>query len=122
MMTDATRLAVLALLLPAAAFLILALVRPLRRSGPLAGFLSLAFALTSLAAAVIACLTVDGGGPPAQATLTWLPQARGALASVGVLGDADSLQMLVLVALVASLVQAYSLAYLHDEPAPSLGR
>ena len=38
------------------------------------------------------------------------------------LADADSTVMLTLVALVACLVQVYSLGYLSDEPAPSLGR
>src|SRR5207244_2028673 len=36
--------------------------------------------------------------------------------------DELSSPMLVLVTLVSMLVQIYSLAYLHDEPAPSLGR
>ena len=41
---------------------------------------------------------------------------------MGVLADADSTLMLVLVALVAFLVQVYSLGYLSDEPPASLGR
>jgi NADH-quinone oxidoreductase subunit L len=44
------------------------------------------------------------------------------LATVGVLADGDSTVMLSLVALVAFLVQVYSLGYLHDEPPPALGR
>src|SRR5213078_2198461 len=42
--------------------------------------------------------------------------------TVGVLLDDLSAAMLVLVTLVSLLVQVYSLAYLADEPAPSLGR
>ena len=44
------------------------------------------------------------------------------LATIGVLADATSTVMLVLVALVAFLVQVYSLGYLHDEPPAALGR
>src|SRR2546430_11870992 len=44
------------------------------------------------------------------------------LPSVGVLLDPLSNAMLVLVTLVSLLVQIYSLAYLRDERAPSLGR
>jgi NADH-quinone oxidoreductase subunit L len=46
----------------------------------------------------------------------------GVLTSVGVLADADSTLMLILVALVSFLVQVYSLGYLSDEPPASLGR
>ena len=41
---------------------------------------------------------------------------------MGVLADADSTLMLILVALVSFLVQVYSLGYLSDEPPASLGR
>src|SRR2546423_3454102 len=44
------------------------------------------------------------------------------MATVGLLVDDLSAPMLVLVTLVSLLVQVYSLAYLHDEPLPSLGR
>ena len=50
---------------------------------------------------------------------SWAVAARrqdGPLATVGVLVDADSTLMLLLVTLVALLVQVYSLGYLHDEP------
>jgi NADH-quinone oxidoreductase subunit L len=52
----------------------------------------------------------------------WIPGDLGPLATVGVLVDGTSVAMLVLVTLVALLVQVYSLAYLHDEPRPALGR
>ena len=61
-------------------------------------------------------------GETVRFDVPWLPTAGGSLASVGVLADPDSIVMLVLVALVATLVQVYSLAYLHDEPKPALGR
>src|SRR4030095_16043262 len=44
------------------------------------------------------------------------------LATIGVLADETSTIMLVLVALVAFLVQLYSLSYLSEEPPPGLGR
>src|SRR5205807_2703461 len=50
------------------------------------------------------------------------PVEDGVLTSVGVLADADSTLMLILVALVSFLVQVYSLGYLADEPPASLGR
>src|SRR5260370_26523927 len=52
----------------------------------------------------------------------WIPVEDGVLTSVGVLADADSTLMLILVALVSFLVQVYSLGYLADEPPASLGR
>ena len=121
-MATTTLLTVLALLLPAAAFLVLALVAPLRRRGGPAGHLSILFACGSLAAALAARWAVRASGEPVLATLPWLPSSGGSIASVGVLADVDSLSMLVLVALVALLVQIYSLGYLHDEPKPALGR
>ena len=48
----------------------------------------------------------------------WLPSQGETLATVGVLADADSTMMLLLVGLVSLLVQVYSLGYLSDEPAP----
>ncbi len=121
MMANATFFAALALLLPAAAFLLLALVAPLRRMGAAAGRLSLLCAVGSLGAALRAWQLVSASGEPAL-LIPWLPTDGGSLASIGVLADGHSLPMLALVALVAALVQAYSLGYLHDEPAPSLGR
>src|SRR5260370_40981493 len=52
----------------------------------------------------------------------WIPVEDGVLASVGLLADADSTLMLILVALVSFLVQVYSLGYLADEPPASLRR
>jgi NADH-quinone oxidoreductase subunit L len=44
------------------------------------------------------------------------------VATIGVHADADSTLMLILVALVAFLVQVYSVEYLHDEAPAALGR
>jgi NADH-quinone oxidoreductase subunit L len=126
-MADAGTLSLVALLAPAASFLVLALVFPLRQSGRPAAWLSILLAATSVVAAVLAWLALSGveglaHGDVSVLRWTWLPTATGPLAEVGALVDADSTIMLVLVALVALLVQFYSLGYLSDESPASLGR
>jgi len=122
MTTDPGRLALIAVLLPAAAFVLLGLVGPVRRLGRAAGMLSALFAVASLASALLAWQNVEAEGDPISLSVGWLPAAAGPLASVGVMVDAQSAVMLCLVALVASLVQIYSLGYLDTEPSPGLGR
>jgi NADH-quinone oxidoreductase subunit L len=106
------------LLLPFAAFLLLAVVPAVRRAGRLAGWLS----IVAMAAAFVRALLLWAGGAEVTVTWPWLPADEGPLATVGVMVDALSVAMLVLITLVSLLVQVYSMAYLHDEPAPSLGR
>ncbi|MGH7348409.1 MAG: NADH-quinone oxidoreductase subunit L [Candidatus Rokuibacteriota bacterium] len=114
-------LALWAWLAPGVAFLLLSLIIPLRRSGKPAGWLSIMFSLGALAAAVAAWrATVPDLAR--RMLWEWIPVEDGVLASVGVLADADSTLMLILVALVSFLVQVYSLGYLADEPPASLGR
>src|SRR6187401_3434341 len=115
-------LALIALLTPAAVFLLLAILAPLRRSGRPAAFLSIAGALTSFAAAVTAWRSFGESSEAITRVWAWLPQGDGVLASVGVLADPQSTVMLVLVTLVALLVQTYSLGYLSEEPPAALGR
>jgi len=121
MTVDAGTLTLVALLLPAAAFLILAIVAPLRRDGRPAAYLSVLFAAGALAAAILSW-RAHAGGAVTRLVWEWLPAKGVTLATVGVLADADSTVMLTLVALVAFLVQLYSLGYLHDEPPAALGR
>ncbi len=104
--------------LPFASFVLLALLRPLRRSGRPAGVVGIAAMVLSLAGA----LTMWLEGFNHTAMWSWLPGDGGPMATVGLMVDPLSRTMLVLVALVSLLVQIYSLAYLHDEPSPSLGR
>ena len=111
-----TALAVLGL--PFASFAAIALVRPLRRAGRLAGWLSIAV----IACAFLGALVVWGSAPGTEALWGWIPGDEEPMVTVGVLLDDLSAAMLVLVTLVSLLVQVYSLAYLADEPAPSLGR
>ena len=117
-------LALAALLLPAASFLVIGILPPLRRSGKPAAWFSIACMAGALAAAVTAWFAwhQPGAGEPIRAAWTWLPSAQGPFATVGVLVDSTSTTMLVLVTLVASLVQIYSTCYLSDEPNPALGR
>src|SRR5215471_715826 len=121
-MTDPALPALIALLLPAGAFVILAVVAPLRRSGRPAAYLSVLFAAGALAAALASLRVTSASGGYSVWLWPWIPTEAGPLTSVGVLADGDSALMLVLVALVSFLVQVYSLGYLSDEPAPSLGR
>jgi proton-translocating NADH-quinone oxidoreductase chain L len=113
--------ALAALLLHAFAFLVLALVPPLRRRGRAAGIVSIVCATGSLVAAGQAWRT-HGGETISRLVWDWLPSQGQTLATVGVLADANSTVMLTLVGLVALLVQFYSLGYLSDEPRPALGR
>jgi NADH-quinone oxidoreductase subunit L len=120
MMTDAGAFALVSLLLPVFSFLVLAVAVPLRRLGRPAAWFSIACAAASLAAAILGWRAV--GDTPIRLIWDWLPAQGQALATIGVLVDGDSTIMLSLVALVAFLVQLYSLGYLSDEPPASLGR
>ena len=120
-MTDPAVAALIALLLPACAFVILALAGPFRRLGRPAAYLSIVFSAAALVAA-IAAFRLAGGGGYSVWLWSWIPAEAGPLATIGVLADGDSALMLVLVALVSFLVQVYSLGYLSDEGLPSLGR
>jgi NADH-quinone oxidoreductase subunit L len=120
-MTNPGPLALGALLLPAASFLLLSAVYPLRRSGRPAAWLSILLSAGALVAAVSAWRLSSPTGF-ALRVWEWIPSDAGPLATVGVLADADSTLMLILVAGISFLVQLYSLGYLADEPPASLGR
>jgi NADH-quinone oxidoreductase subunit L len=121
MMTGDGMFALAALLLHALGFLVLALAAPLRRLGRPAAYFSILCAVGSLASALTAWQR-HVGGTVSRMVWEWLPAEGQTLTTVGVLADAESTVMLTLVALVACLVQVYSLGYLSDEPAPALGR
>jgi len=122
MMENPVLLALLALLLPAGAFLFIGVLAPLRRSGRPAAFLSIAAVATSLGAAIRTWQLAAASAEPIRAVWNWLPGVNGPLATMGVLIDHQSSVMLILVTLVATLVQIYSLEYLHDEPPAAFGR
>jgi len=119
-MSDTALHALIALLLPAFSFLVLAVVFPLRRLGRPAAWFSILCAAGAFWAAVIAW--THGGPDASRAVWPWLPSGGKTIADVGVLVDPTSTIMLCLVSLVALLVQFYSLGYLHDEPPAALGR
>jgi NADH-quinone oxidoreductase subunit L len=119
-MTGAALHALIALLLPAFSFLVLAIVAPFRRLGRPAAWFSTACAATAFVSAVLAWNF--GAQQVARVGWPWLPSAGKTIADIGVLADGQSLIMLCLVSLVAFLVQFYSLGYLHDEPPGALGR
>ena len=121
MMSGAGTFALAALLLPALGFLVLAVAAPLRRLGRPAAYFSILCAAGSLVSALLAWQR-HAGGAVSRLVWEWLPAQGQTLATVGILADAESTAMLTLVALVACLVQVYSLGYLSEEPAPSLGR
>src|SRR4026209_15343 len=108
-------------LAPGIAFLILSLAVPLRRSGRPAAAVPIVFSLGALLAAVWSWrLAVPDVAR--RVLWDWIPVEDAVLTSVGVLADADSALMLILVALISFLVQVYSVGYLSDEPPASLGR
>jgi NADH-quinone oxidoreductase subunit L len=120
-MTDPGSLALVTWLLPAAAFVFLAVAFPLRRSGRPAAWVSILCSGGALWGAV-SSWRLSRPEAFTQLLWDWLPTETGSLASVGVLADSDSTLMLILVAGVSFLVQVYSLGYLADESPGSLGR
>jgi NADH-quinone oxidoreductase subunit L len=125
MRLDSAALALLVLGLPAASFVLIGVIPPLRRRGRLAAALSIAAMAAALAAAAVMRWTAGPtDGPPRNpaTTWSWLPADGGPMATVGVMVDDLAMPMCLLVTFVSFLVQVYSYAYLHDEPPPSLGR
>jgi NADH-quinone oxidoreductase subunit L len=118
------QIALLVLALPFASFLLLALVRPLRRSAVAAAVTS----ITAMVAAVASAFWLSWRAVPRallqspSTTWTWIPADGGPMATVGVMVDEKSMAMCMLVTFVSLMVQLYSWAYLHDEPRTSLGR
>ncbi len=129
-----TGLALLMLAAPFAAALLLGVCPPLRRRGRSAAVVALLGSGTALVTAVGlvswlwqgAARAARGGPAPIHevvATVPWLPQGGATpLATFGVFVDPLSAAMATLVALVAFLVQLYSLGYLAGETPGALGR
>ena len=138
MVASEATLAVLVVAGPFAAALLLGCCPPLRRAGTLAGVVALIGSGSALIIAVrlvswlwvaayrAEALRVTRGFTPSrevEVALAWLPQSgTRPLATVGVLVDPLSSLMGALVALVAFLVQLYSLGYLANERPGGLGR
>lgn len=117
-----TNPALIALLLPLISFATLTLVKPLRKSGTPAGVFSSVMALGALGSSVAALLEYVSSSSPQVMTVPWLISGGSTIASIGIRLDGISATMMVVVGLVASCVQIYSLGYLHEEPKGSLGR
>jgi NADH-quinone oxidoreductase subunit L len=120
---NAVQLALVAVLLPVAVALFLLVAAPVRRAGWPAAALSLAGAIGSLIASV--WLLWRQTVLPEQALLEevrWLPEAGSSAATIGVLVDGVSASMLVVVALVATCVQVFSVGYMAHEPKHDFGR
>ncbi len=114
--------AVLSLLAPAAALALIGVLPPLRKSGRPAGYLSIAAVGFSFAASLAALAEVLAAPAPRVAEFLWAPLSTAPAIRFGILLDGLSAPMLAVVALVALVVQVYSLGYMHDETSPSLGR
>jgi NADH-quinone oxidoreductase subunit L len=109
-------------LAPLTAALLLALLPPLRHTGRPAAMVSILGAVVALGSALLLWSQVRDTGLPITMEWEWLVESQGTIATIGVLADAQSTLMLLLVTLVALLVQVYSLGYLSDEPPSALGR
>ena len=108
---------------PLTAFALIGLIPPLRRAGKPAALVAIAgIAASLLAAAAQAAPFVSGSPSPAAFDFVWAPLAHAPAVHFGLLVDGLSASMAALVAFIALLVQVYSLGYMADEPAPSLGR
>jgi NADH-quinone oxidoreductase subunit L len=114
--------ALLVLAGPLAAFALLAVVPPLRRSGKPAAAVAILGIGVSFLAAVALCLRVYAAGVPSVVEVVWAPMTRGPSITFGLLADGLSSSMAALVAFIALLVQVYSLAYMEAERPAALGR
>jgi NADH-quinone oxidoreductase subunit L len=119
---SAITLALIALLAPTAAALLLGLTPALRRSGKLAGLLSVAAAAVAAGASYALLFRHFDAALDETATVTWLPAAGEGIASIGVTLDGISVCMLAVVCTVAFLVQVFSVGYMSDESPEDYGR
>lgn len=117
-------LALATLFVPLLAAAIIAVVYPIRRRGEPAAWLSILAALGSLGAASLLMVRQFGeaGSVLARETTTWIPKAGAAVAEVGIHLDGISVSMLLVVTLVATCVQIFSVGYMADEPPEAYGR
>ena len=114
MRAGSATVALVVLALPFASFLLLALVRPLRRSAVAAATVS----ITAMVAAVVAAFWLSWRATPLallqspSRTWSWIPADGGPMATVGVMVDELSMPMCVLVTLISFLVQVLSLIHI----------
>jgi NADH-quinone oxidoreductase subunit L len=111
-------LALVAVLAPVSAALVLAALYPLRKLGWPAAVLCIAGSLASFVAALELLAGRLSGAAPVESTVPWIP----GVADAGVRVDGVSASMLAVVTLVALCVQIFSIGYMHAEPKPAFGR
>jgi NADH-quinone oxidoreductase subunit L len=121
-----TPLAMVAIVLggPFLAMAILGIAAPLRRTGRPAAYVSIAGITASLAASILLFLRFHDNPEPWSREFLWAPFSSAELEPIhfGVLIDGLSATMFIVVALVAFIVQVYSLGYMSEEERGSLGR
>ncbi len=121
-MSPASSYALVAVIAPALAALVLAALPRLRHQGTPAAVLCIAGSLASFGSA-LAALSQIMHAPAAQVwSRPWLEAAGRSVVDVGVNVDGVSAPMLVVVTLVALCVQIFSIGYMHDEPPAAFGR
>lgn len=115
-------LASIAVFAPLVVALLLLVIRPLRHTGTPAAGLSVLGALASLGASIALMAGQLEPGHNLVFEEAWLVTGGRAIATVGFYIDGISTSMLVVVALVATCVQVFSLEYMNDEDNAGYGR
>ena len=105
---------------PLVAFLVLAVVWPLRRTGRAAGWLSIGAVGVSFVLSLRLAILILGSPEQVERSFTWIALASGPLVGVGILLDSVSVVMLLVVSALSFLIQLYSLGYLREEPPGSI--
>jgi NADH-quinone oxidoreductase subunit L len=121
-MTRPVLYALVALWTPAAAALLLAALWPLRKKGWPAAALTILGSLISLGSAIALFMDRLHDEVPQRLVAPWIQSGLASVAEVGVHVDGVSASMLVVVTLVATCVQIFSVGYMHDEPPEAYGR
>ena len=121
-MTDAMYFAAIAVLAPLAAALALTVVPWLRLRGAPAAWLCIAGSVAALASALCVLIEREPGAAAERWTASWLPAMGRSMAEIGVHIDGVSAPMLVVVTLVATCVQVFSLGYMRGESKSAYGR
>ncbi len=121
-MTRPVMYALVALWTPAIAALALAALVPLRKKGWPAAAVAIFSSLVSLGSAIALFMDRLHDEVPQQLVAPWIHAGSTVVAEVGVRVDGISASMLVVVTLVATCVQVFSVGYMHDEPPAAYGR
>lgn len=121
-MTRPVLYALVALFSPAIAALALAALVPLRKKGWPAAAVAIFSALLSLGSAIALFMDRLHDEVPQQLIVPWIRNGATSVAEIGVYVDGISASMLVVVTLVATCVQVFSVGYMHDEPPSAYGR